>query len=228
MVSFSSLSSPSPIQAREWCPNGLRLRPHQTLEESEEGTEPRWGPPPAAPAEEEVRMRKPATATVSRSVVHTGGPNGGQRRRRGTWRWGSGRVRRSGSDGSRGESRRRQARVASSLASILSFAAKERSGSLLVDTSAAVALPVAAAVESHLEQRGGGRELSGGEVEQTGAGQRHPLLRLIRPDSTTPLQFSHQRRGHIPPEMAISVPPVKAAAPMIPPRFQFSHLLLDF
>jgi hypothetical protein len=26
--------------------------------------------------------------------------------------------------------------------------------------------------------------------------------------------------------MAISVPPVKAAAPMIPPRFQFSHLLL--
>uniref|UniRef100_A0A0E0M9N4 Uncharacterized protein n=1 Tax=Oryza punctata TaxID=4537 RepID=A0A0E0M9N4_ORYPU len=195
MVSFSSLSSPSPIQAREWCPNGLRLRPHQTLEESEEGTEPRWGPPPAAPAEEEVRMRKPATATVSRSVVHTGGPNGGQRRRRGTWRWGSGRVRRSGSDGSRGESRRRQARVASSLASILSFAAKERSGSLLVDTSAAVALPVAAAVESHLEQRGGGRELSG---------------------------------GHIPPEMAISVPPVKAAAPMIPPRFQFSHLLLDF
>jgi hypothetical protein len=29
----------------------------------------------------------------------------------------------------------------------------------------------------------------------------------------------------IPPDIAINVPPVSAAAPMIPPRFQLSHLL---
>uniref|UniRef100_A0A0E0EZU7 Uncharacterized protein n=1 Tax=Oryza meridionalis TaxID=40149 RepID=A0A0E0EZU7_9ORYZ len=76
--------------------------------------------------------------------------------------------------------------------------------------------------------RHGGRKSPRLPSYSTSTGQSHPLLRLIRPDSTTPLQFPHRRRGHIPPEMAISVPPVKAAAPMIPPRFQFSHLLLDF
>ena len=59
------------------------------------------------------------------------------------------------------------------------------------------------------------------------AGAAKPVVGLAEKFSKLEhLEYTTMRIQFIPPDIAINVPPVSAAAPMIPPRFQFSHLLL--